>query len=195
MADEYRNIDDAAAAALFRLLTVRRPGAEAIGAIVPRAEGFGFTEPQNTANAQGSHAEAYVPAGLAALFHNHPLHAARHRPSGSDRDQSRFSANDVAIANQLDVPSYIAVDKGDPITAEIFKYTPGSAATGAGRHGVRGEPVLAEIPIDMMVDYVNRRGFLRNQASGGMRGRASAADFLNEPSERRGLLSQQDQER
>ncbi len=153
----YSTMDDAAAAALFRLLSSRLPGTEELGAVIPQGAGYGFTQPMNTARQTGSHSRATVPANLVALYHNHPPRSRDYDPNVTqDRSQNKFSPNDVDVANRLDVPSYIAVDKGNPITAELLKYLPGSAQSG-GVNGVKGEPVLAELPIRAILAYMARK--------------------------------------
>src|SRR5690606_13047434 len=81
-----------------------------------------------------------IPTGsLRAIFHNHPpRRSGRGDLSGSDRQRSEFSLDDIRQAQKLGVPSYIAAGN------KLRRYDP---ATG------RVEDVLAEIPIDEITAY------------------------------------------
>jgi hypothetical protein len=75
-----------------------------------------------------------IPQGstLAGIIHSHP---------GNDELAHYFSPNDISVANQLKVPSYIRFAKDD----SIRRYTPGQTSTtyirGLGDHVSTGDKV------------------------------------------------------
>ena len=91
-----------------------------------------------------------IPAGsLRGLFHNHPSRTRKRGAMGDarrDSDRASFSRDDIEQAQKLGVPSYIAAGP------KLRRYDP---ATG------RIEDVLAEIPIDVILDDLRTKGLLR----------------------------------
>ena len=69
---------------------------------------------------------------LAGIVHSHP---------GNDDLGQYFSSNDIDVANQLKVPSYIRFLRDD----SIRRYTPGQTSTGNlrgyGTHIAKGDPI------------------------------------------------------
>lgn len=139
----YRSIEDAAAAALARINS--QPGStgrEYIALIYedPDTGEFLFSDPQTQAGARGrSEAKGRfkIPKGsLRALIHNHPV---------GDDDSGLLSEQDVMMARQLGVPSFIGV--GDT----LLRFT-GKTRIGRSRDRVGlTEEVLAQIPIQEIV--------------------------------------------
>lgn len=131
-------LDDAAARALWPL---RSATTESLGVLYRLPDGsIAFTEPVvgGKDSAKGSFS---IPAGsLLGIFHNHPLSGHK----AKDRNRRRFSPADVKQAQRLGVPSYIIA--GD----QLFRYDPRPVVLD-DFSTVRGEPVLAEIPIDVIV--------------------------------------------
>jgi hypothetical protein len=74
---------------------------------------------------------------LAGIVHSHP---------GTDDLGQYFSANDINVANQLKVPSYIRFLRDD----SIRRYTPGQTSTtnlrGYGTHVAVGDPLTLPSP-------------------------------------------------
>ena len=128
-------LDDAAARALWPL---RSATTESLGVLYRLPDGsIAFTDPVvgGKNRAKGSFS---IPAGsLLGIFHNHPLSGRE----AKDRNLRRFSPADVKQAQRLGVPSYIIA--GD----QLFRYDPRPIAPDAFSN-VRGEPVLAMIPIE-----------------------------------------------
>lgn len=135
-------LDDAAAAALWAL---RNATVEHIGLIYDN--GAVRATPSHTrrdaARAGGTFS---IPAGsLRGLFHNHPPRTRKRGAMGEarrDSDRASFSRDDIEQAQKLGVPSYIAAGP------KLRRYDP---ATG------RTEDVLAEIPIDVIVQSLMMR--------------------------------------
>src|SRR5690606_1269995 len=99
-----------------------------------------------------------IPAGsLLGIFHNHPLSGREAR----DRNRRRFSPTDVKQAQRLGVPSYIIAGN------QLFRYDPRPVAPDA-LENVRGEPVLAMIPIDEIAAYFRAQLTKRLEALGGV---------------------------
>jgi hypothetical protein len=97
-------------------------GARAIenaGFIVQNADGkFAYSSPVTQNNHDSFSLRAQIQQGhrLVGLYHTHP---------GTDSDASLFSPDDVNVANQLKVPSYIMT----PEDGIVRRYTPGKSAT------------------------------------------------------------------
>lgn len=136
-------LDDAAAAALWSLRGADR---EHLGLIYEQ-DGLRQTEPVVSESSRRARGKFAIPAGsLRAIFHNHP--------DGRGKSNSRFSPKDVEQAHTLGVPSYITAD------GELRRYTPGTSVPDSFAFQ-RGEPVLAQLPIDtirrdMMIRILKR---------------------------------------
>lgn len=143
--DTYDDLDDAATAFATK---IRQPkgdsGNEQGGVIFRRPDG----KYQLSAPTSGMHDAmefaARFPQGysIAALVHSHPT---------TMESGQYFSPRDIAVAKQLNVPSYIQFDKDDAIR----RYTPGKTVVfqqgdvgGPGfAQATRGDPVLGQVPI------------------------------------------------
>jgi hypothetical protein len=136
----YSNTDDAAAAALYRLTSAP---VEHMGLLYQDAGNIAYT-PTQSRNRQGEVKGRFsIPKdSLRALFHNHPLSGAMK----SSPVPRQFSSDDIAQAQKLGVPSYIAA--GD----RIMRYDPATKAT---------SEVLAQFPIEEMKRALLAKGLLR----------------------------------
>ena len=135
---DRHQLDDAAARALWAL---RHAPIEHIGLLYEQDGTIRATPTRSQHNESKTRGTFAVPAGsLRAIFHNHPPRRSRRgdlSASRRDRQRSEFSRDDIIQAQKLGVPSYIQAGN------ELLRYTPGGPLT--------GEPVLAEIPIDVIV--------------------------------------------
>ena len=130
-------LDDAAVAALWGLTPNQE---EHLGLLYEENGHIEWTPAQSQDKRNASRGSFSVPAGsLRAVFHNHPLPENPRVRLGAQR----FSPDDMAQANKLRVPSYIAVGN------EVRRYTPGAFSN-------RGEPVLAQIPLKPIQEKYRR---------------------------------------
>jgi len=140
---DWRALDDAAARALFALAF---EPVEHIGLLYEQDGQILATPTRSMRNESETRGAFSIPTGsLRAIFHNHPSKKSRRgNLSGSDRHRSEFSFDDIRQAQKLGVPSYIAAGpklrRYDPATGQI-------------------EDVLAEIPVELIRDYIHRRLF------------------------------------
>lgn len=142
--------DDAAAAALAKIREQKHAGSrEYIGLIYqdPDTGKFLFTDPQTQSGrksrgkAKGTFA---IPKGsLAGIIHNHPGNPNR-------EDLASLSADDVAMARQLGVASYIGV--GD----NLLRWTGETRGRGTRERGTT-QGVLSQIDMSTLPE---RRGIL-----------------------------------
>lgn len=131
----HDQLDDAAAAALWAL---RGADKEHI-ALLYEQDGLQRTPFRTQGQENASRGTFRVPPGsLRALVHNHP----RSGNPRNDQNISKFSPEDVRQAQQLGVPSYLQVGK------ELTRYVP-NRRTRADNFE-RGQPVLAQIPIEQI---------------------------------------------
>lgn len=128
-------LDDAAAAALYQVLSEQDTSREHMGLLYEQ-QGIKRT-PTQTKGQQASVGGTFaIPKGsLRGLFHNHPHIAQSH---GREVPRDAGARTDIPIedrkqAKELGVPSYVAAGQ------KIMRYDP---ATG------RTEEVLAQFPID-----------------------------------------------
>lgn len=114
---------------------------EQSGIIVRGPDGYAYSIPLTSARHDDFALRAQLAKGqsLAALWHSHP---------GNDNLAGYFSPHDLAMADQLKVPSYIRFNSD----GSIRSYTPGktklqSVNTGTGRFDTqkvaRGDPITA----------------------------------------------------
>ena len=91
---------------------------------------------------------------LAGIVHSHP---------GTDDLGQYFSSNDIDIANQLKVPSYIRFLRDD----SIRRYTPGQTSTanlrGFGTHVATGDPLTLPPPTAVATPAAPPTGGLMGQ--------------------------------
>lgn len=142
-----RTLDDAAAAALWRL--AHQP-VEHMGLLYASEHGVQSTPTISSGQDAQVKGSLTVPAGsLLALFHNHP------ERDGRDRGTARtFSRDDKAQARRLGKPSYIT-------TADrtVKRFDPATGDT---------EEVLAQIPVEEIRGYLMQK--LLGRAPGDPRG-------------------------
>lgn len=131
----YDAIDDAAAAALWRLAAEQNSRREHIGLLYGTAAGIERTPTRDTGGTRNAGGTFAIPPGsLRGLFHNHPQRElARGAHGAQDEERAQFSGDDIRQARALGVPSYISA--GD----KVLRYDP---STG------KAEEVLAQIPLD-----------------------------------------------
>lgn len=147
-------IDDRAAAGLLALLlgSSRVEKREIIGAVTESGYVLGARQAGETSSGR-----ATLPGDALALYHNHP--------PGLDNDV--FSPHDITVATKLGLPTYIAVQRRgeSPWTAEVRKYDPaapaGTVSKAEGGKFSRGEPVLAQIPIEEIRKLYLAQGILK----------------------------------
>lgn len=111
----------------------KQPDIEQSAALFKRADGrYQYSPAVTNSDHDNFGMRVQMPQGtsLAGIVHSHP---------GSDALGQYFSPNDLSVANQLKVPSYIRFLKDD----SIRKYTPGQTSTaylpGLGSHVSRGD--------------------------------------------------------
>lgn len=138
-------LDDAAAAALWPIMAAP---VEHIGLLYAHDNGIRATETASQDNAGKTRGRLAVPAGsLRGLFHNHPPRKKSRETMGDkDKDRVKFSEQDIQQARRLGVPSYIAAGH------KLRRYDPSTGKT---------EDVLAEIPIDVILNDLRTKGLLR----------------------------------
>jgi len=142
---DWRALDDAAAAALLALAYAP---IEHIGLLYEQ-DGQILATPAQTLNHNASAGGTFeIPKGsLRAIFHNHPARKKRRGGMASenrDRMRAEFSTDDILQAQRLGVPSYIAAGP------KLRRYDPATGKT---------QDVLAEIPVELIRDYLHRRFF------------------------------------
>jgi len=113
---------------------------EQSAALFRRADGkYQFSAPVNNSDHDNFGMRVQFPQGtiLAGVVHSHP---------GKDELGQYFSPNDIGVANQLKVPSYIRFLKDN----SIRRYTPGQTSTtymkGFGTHVTRGDALKLPSP-------------------------------------------------
>ena len=141
----FSTIEDAAAAALVHAVARSRASrrqSEYMGAVYEQDGRYYYTEPRSLHSRTGGATRLQIPTGsLRALYHNHP-------PGGGN---DRFSPEDIKMARKLGVPSFVSIaptkkrGKRAPGAESLRAYYPGQTTDD------RGVPVLAEIPIDVIV--------------------------------------------
>ncbi len=138
---------DAAAFAAFKTLPKDITGkrtVESAGVLYSNDNGeHSYSAPitQNQHDGFGLRAQVQKGHKIAGIYHNHP---------GDDGDGQVFSPNDIAVANQLKVPSYIYFEHD----GTVRKYVPGQTQTttrypAGSRNPVkvsRGDPVNLPTP-------------------------------------------------
>lgn len=140
---DRQRLDDAAARALF---TLASEPVEHIGLLYEQDGQILATPTHSQRHDSRTRGAFAIPEGsLRAIFHNHPpKKLGRGDLSRGDRRRNEFSLDDIRQAQKLGVPSYIAAGpklrRYDPATGQI-------------------EDVLAEIPVELIRDYIHRRLF------------------------------------
>lgn len=117
--DGYGSLQDAIFEASSKVHGLGEDGNEHVTLIYKTPEGrYFFPDPQTSGEEDGAKVKLAMPKGsaLAALVHNHPVHAVDEK-DGHDQ----FSSEDIDMARQLKVPSYITF--GDDM--QIRSYTHG----------------------------------------------------------------------
>lgn len=137
---EYDSIEDAAAAALARMQKLPDFDKKEYLGVIYQDEKSGkyrFTEPTGGKDSKKVKGTFAVPKGsLRAIVHNHP---------GAAKDaNARFSEDDVRMAKQLGVPSFIGVGN------QLLRWHPEKGQMRRSQ-GV-GEEVLSQIPTDQLSD-------------------------------------------
>lgn len=114
----------------------KQPKIEQSAALFQRPDGkYSYSAAVTNTDHDNFGMRVQLPKGtsLAAIVHSHP---------GSDDLGQYFSANDIDVANQLKVPSYIRFLRDD----SIRKYVPGQTATqnlrGYGTHVATGDALV-----------------------------------------------------
>lgn len=128
-------MDDAAAAALWRIARAGDSGVEHVGALYDSDGSIARTDPVSSGQGSKVRAALKIPAGsLRGLFHNHPEAAPSRRNFRSFGGGDEFSDDDKATARRLGVPSYIATPGG-----VVKRFDPNTGET---------TEVLAQFPMD-----------------------------------------------
>jgi hypothetical protein len=134
------NVDDAAAAALFLLARTKPAAFEHLGLLYEQEGEIRRTDTRSSNDRGAVRGRFSVPSGsLRGIFHNHPVGSYEGSRSSV---RERFSADDVAQAQALGVPSYISVDD------RIRRYDPSSG---------QASEVLAQFPMEEFRAYLMRK--------------------------------------
>lgn len=105
----------AAGTAGLQAIVAKTTGVEMAGGIYKFQGKFYYTNPTTNSNDAHFAIELAFPVGakLVGLFHTHP----------NFPNNDMFSPNDIVVANQLDVTSFVGVIAGS--SSHIIQYTPG----------------------------------------------------------------------
>jgi len=118
----HPNLQEAALAALLR---VPRGKQEQAGVLFVDSQGKFCYSTLAPGDADSFDLKAEIPEGskFAGIYHNHPEGRLK------DGDSRLFSANDISIANNLKVPSFVRSEKD----GNVRSFTPGQTKVNTGR--------------------------------------------------------------